>query len=127
MLRRCALPAVLSVLACCAVPDSTLRVTPETGTQAGGQVLRIEGSDFMGHGALVVYLGGRAAKGVVIESPTLVRVTTPESETIGAVDVVLRFGDGTEQTLEQGFAFDEQPGFVISPRIGGGGTPSAGS
>lgn len=115
-----ALPALLSVLASCAAPDSTLRVHPQAGTQAGGQALRIEGADFLGHGALVVYLGGRAAKGVVIESPTLVRVTTPESDTTGPVDVVLRFGDGTEQTLEQGFAFEEQPGFVLSPRIGGG-------
>lgn len=126
MLRRVLLPAVLSVVASCAAPDSTLRVSPATGTQAGGEVLRVEGADFMGHGALVVYVGGRAAKGVVIESPTLVQITTPESETVGPVDVVLRFSDGTEQTIEQGFAFEEQPGFVLSPRIGGGGQPSPG-
>lgn len=120
MLRRVALPAVLSVLASCSAPDSALRVSPEAGTQAGGQVVRIQGADFLGHGALVVYLGGRAAKGVIIESPTLVQITTPESETVGPVDLVLRFSDGTEQKLEQGFAFEEQPGFIISPRIGGG-------
>lgn len=106
-------------LAACGAPDPTLRVSPAEGTQAGGQRLRIEGVDFLGHGSLVVYLGTRAAKGVVIESPTLVQVTTPESETTGPVDVLLRFSDGTEQTLEQGYAFSEQPGFVVKPRIGG--------
>ena len=108
------------LLVSCGSPDPTLRVSPAEGTQAGGQRLRIEGADFLGHGSLVVYLGTRAAKGVVIASPTLIEVTTPESETTGPVDVLLRFSDGTEQTLPQGYTFIEQPGFVIKPRIGSG-------
>ncbi len=112
--------AATALLASCGAPDPTLRVSPREGTQAGGQELSIEGADFLGHGSLVVYLGERAAKGIVIESPTLIRVTTPETETIGAVDLRLRFSDGTEQVLEGGYTYEEQPGFVIQPRIGGG-------
>ena len=119
MLRSASVLAVL-LLASCGGPDPTLRVDPAAGTQAGGQRLRIEGADFLGHGALVVYVGQRAAKGVVIHGPTLIEVTTPESETVGPVDLVLRFSDGTEQRLEEGYSLEEQPGFIMRPRIGEG-------
>ncbi len=102
----------------CGQPGGGLRVTPHAAKQGGGEELRIEGSDFTGHGPLVVYLGDRAAKGVVIESPWLVRVVTPQSETLGPQAVRLRFGDGTEQVLEDGFTFEEQVGIVLQKRIG---------
>ena len=107
-------------LASCTTADATSGVTPAKGAQAGGYPLRVQGSDFLGHGSLVVYVGDRSAKGVIIESPTSVRVTAPESEDVGTVSVVLRFSDGTERTFEDAFTFEEQPGFVVQPRIGGG-------
>ncbi len=116
--RFALLGALVGVPAGCGQPGGPLRVTPATAQQGGGESLRNEGADFTGHGPLVVYLGERAAKGVVIESPWLVRVVTPQSETTGPVDVRLRFGDGTEQTLEQGLTFEEQPGIILRKRIG---------
>ncbi|MBV1857108.1 MAG: IPT/TIG domain-containing protein [Nannocystaceae bacterium] len=111
------------LVAGCGAPDSNLRMSPAAVRQGGGQSILIEGDDFTGHGPLVVYFGGRAAKGVVIESPWLVSVKAPQSERTGAVDVLLRFGDGTEQSLDSGFEYEEQPGIVLQPRIGGRAPP----
>jgi hypothetical protein len=105
------------LLAGCAEPR--LALTPARGGQAGGQAVRIEGDDMLGHGPLSVYFGVRAAKAVVIESPWLVTVLTPQSDEPGTVDVTLRFGDGTERQLPQAFTYDEQPGVVLRPEIGG--------
>jgi hypothetical protein len=81
--------------------------------------VHIEGEGFLGRGPLSVYFGVRAAKAVVIESPWLVDVLTPQAETPGTVDVTLRFGDGTELLLPQAYTYDEQPGVVLRPEIGG--------
>lgn len=108
----------------CSSPDPTLRLSPNAGKQGGGASVTIEGDDFTGHGSLVVYFGSRAAKGVVVESPWKLRVTTPQSEEVGTVDLLLRFGDGTEQRLEGAYTYEEQPGLVLQPRIGGGGSPA---
>ena len=115
--RACAAMGLLIVG--CGTPDPALRISPSTVRQGGGQSVLIEGDDFTGHGPLVVYFAGRAAKGVVIESRWAIRVMAPQSEQTGTVDVLLRFGDGTEQALESGFTYEEQPGIVLQPRIGG--------
>lgn len=81
--------------------------------------MRIEGDGFLGRGPLSVYFGERAAKAVVIESPRLVTVLTPQTETPDTVDVTLRFGDGTELVLSDAYSYDEQPGVVLRPEIGG--------
>lgn len=114
------------LMAGCGAADPNLRLSPAKVRQGGGQSILIEGDDFTGHGPLVVYFGGRAAKGVVIESPWVVRVMAPQSEKTGTVDVLLRFGDGTEHSLEAGFEYEEQPGIVLQPRIGGGLQPRIG-
>lgn len=119
--RACVAAGLL--IAGCAAPDPNLRLSPAKVRQGGGQSILIEGDDFTGHGPLVVYFGKRAGKGVVIESPWVVRVMAPESEQIGVVDVLLRFGDGTEHSLGSGFEYEEQPGIVLQPRIGGGAPP----
>ena len=100
--------------------ERPLSLAPARGGQAGGQAIRIEGEGFLGRGPLSVYFGPRAAKAVVIESPWLVTVLTPQSEEPGTVDVTLRFGDGTEAVLPQAYTYDAQPGVVLRPQIGGG-------
>lgn len=100
--------------------EHPLALAPARGGQVGGQAIRIEGDGFLGHGPLSVYFGVRAAKAVVIESQWLVTVLTPQSEEPDTVDVTLRFGDGTELVLPQAYTFDEQPGVVLRPIIGGG-------
>lgn len=94
-------------------------LAPDRGGQAGGTSVRIEGDDFAGHGALVVYFGDRAAKGVVLESRWLVTVVTPQGDAVGSVDVQLRFSDGTTVELPDAFTYEEQPGIVLQPEIGG--------
>ena len=97
-----------------------LSLAPLRGGQIGGEAIRIEGEGFLGHGPLSVYFGVYAAKAVVIESEWLVTVLTPQSEEPGTVDVTMRFGDGTELVLPQAYSFEEQPGVVLRPTIGGG-------
>jgi IPT/TIG domain len=99
--------------------EHRLAVAPARGGQAGGQVVRIEGEGFLDHGPVSVYFGVRAAKAVVIESPWRITVLTPQTEEPGSVDVTLRFGDGTELQLPQAYTYDEQPGVVLRPELGG--------
>lgn len=113
-----ALVVVGSWVAACSA-ERPLSLTPPRGGQVGGQAVHIEGEGFLGRGPLSVYFGVRAAKAVVIESPWLVDVLTPQAETPGTVDVTLRFGDGTELLLPQAYTYDEQPGVVLRPEIGG--------
>jgi len=113
-----ALVAGAALVAGCSA-ERPLSLAPVRGGQAGGQPVRIEGEGFLGRGPLSVYFGVRAAKAVVIESPSLVTVLTPQTEEPGIVDVTLRFGDGTEAVLPQAYTYDEQPGVVLQPRIGG--------
>lgn len=103
----------------CAPDDEELRVVPARGGQGGGDTLRIEGSGFVGHGALTVYVGNRAAKMVVIEGPRLVTVVTPQSSRPEIVDVKMLFQDGTELLIEDGFEYEEQEGIVLQPELGG--------
>ena len=98
--------------------EHPLTVAPPRGGQVGGQAVRIEGEGFTEHGPVSVYFGVRAAKAVVIHSPWLITVLTPQRDEPGTVDVRLRFGDGTEQTLPQAFVYDEQSGIVLRPEIG---------
>jgi hypothetical protein len=105
------------VVGCTAEPPLT--VAPRKGGQVGGQAVRIEGEGFVGRGPVSVYFGVRAAKAVVIESPWRITVLTPQTEEPGWVDVTLRFGDGTELSLPQAYSYEEQPGVVLRPEIGG--------
>jgi hypothetical protein len=119
-LSRGALALLAGVwLAAGCAKEHPLTLAPLRGGQGGGQAVRIEGEGFLGRGPVSVYFGVRAAKAVVIEGQWLVTVLTPQSEEPGTVDVTLRFGDGTELELPQAYTYDEQPGVVLRPSIGG--------
>ncbi len=92
--------------------------------QGGGEVVRIEGDGLADGGPVLVYLGGKSVKGVVIESPWMIRFTTPQSEEVGPMDLLLRFSDGREERLVGAFTYEKQEGIVLQPRIGGGAPSS---
>ncbi|MFO0637483.1 MAG: IPT/TIG domain-containing protein [Nannocystaceae bacterium] len=98
------LPALLVFAACGEGPD----VSPAAGRVAGGDAVRLVGEDFVGHGPPVVFLGQRAAKGVVIESDRVLRLITPEGEAVGPVDIRVEFFDGTTREFPQAFRYEEQ-------------------
>lgn len=110
--------AVSGLMGACSA-EHPLTLSPPRGGQGGGHVVRIEGEGFTGHGPVSVYFGVKAAKAVVIESPWLVTVLTPQIEEPSTVDVRLRFGDGTELELPQAYTYEEEPGIVLRPEIGG--------
>ena len=100
--------------------SSQPRVVPNHGRQSGGETIRIEGSDFVGHGPPAIYIGDRAAKMVVVESDRLITVMTPQTDDPNTVEVRVEFADGTELVLEDGFTYKEEKGIVLQPEIGGG-------
>jgi hypothetical protein len=99
--------------------EAPVHVAPDTGSQAGGEAIRIEGGDFVGHGPPIVYIGARAAKAVVVESRWLITAVTPQSEDPRAVDVRVLFEDGTAIEIPAGFTYIEQEGLVLQPNVGG--------
>lgn len=115
--RLSPLALTLALGACAA--EHPLQLSPERGSQAGGEAVRISGEDFVGHGPVAVYFGPRAAKAIVIESAWLITVLTPQTDNPGTVDVLLRFGDGEERTLTEAYQYDEQQGIILRPEIGG--------
>jgi hypothetical protein len=119
-MRRASLlvACVVGLLACEGPAEP--RLEPPSGRQGGGEHVRIVGRNFAGRGPVVVYVGTRAAKGVVIESDELITVVTPQSEALGPVPVRLEFRDGTTFDLVDGFTYVEQPGIVLQPEVGFG-------
>ena len=96
--------ALLVAVGCSA--EHPLRLVPSRGSQAGGEVVRIEGEGFTDHGSVGVYFGVSSAKAIVIHSPWLITVLTPQREEPGVVDVLLRFGDGEELELRQAYTYE---------------------
>jgi hypothetical protein len=107
--RPCAL--LLWLFACAPEPG----VTPTAGRGSGGEPLRIVGSGFRSHGAPVVYVGPKAAKGVVVESDELITVLTPEADGPGVVDVSVRFPDGEVVDYPAAFTYGDRA-VVLQPR-----------
>lgn len=90
-----------------------LRIVPAIGDPSGGQSVRIQGSDFAIHGPPVVYFGRSAARAVVVESSTLIRVSTPRTDLVGLVDVRVVFRDGTIWTVPEGFSVTPSNGISL--------------
>jgi len=97
-------PLLAAILACAPSAPRLDAIRPTKGDAAGGTRLRLEGAGFIGHGPIVVHLGMRSARAVVIVDDRLITVTTPEGEALGPVDLRLEFADGT--LFERPQAFD---------------------
>ena len=93
-----------------------LAMTPDTGSERGGDAVRIAGDDFLGHGTLVVWFGSEAGRQVVIHSDTLVTVVAPPAKETGSVSVRLEFADGTEHDVPHAYVYEPGKGIVIGPR-----------
>jgi hypothetical protein len=107
----------LALLAGCG--GGPARVVPGHGRQSGGETIRIQGDDFVGHGPPAVFIGNRAAKMVVVESRWLITVMTPQTDDPTTVDVRVVFEDGTALVVEDAFTYEEEKGIVLQPEIGG--------
>lgn len=76
-------------------------ITPATGPAAGGTVVTIKGTDFLG--ATSVTFAGTNGTNLTVVSDTTIRVTTPPG-TAGVAPVVVTTGDGAG-TLASGFTY----------------------
>lgn len=104
--------ALASVIAC---RPAELRVEPAQGDGDGGQLVRLVGAEFLGHGPVVVYFGPRSARAVVIEDDAHIAVKTPEAEAFGPVDVRAEFADGTTLELPAGYTYVQVEGKPLKP------------
>lgn len=102
--RRVLFAAALAILSACdsAAPP---RVSPTEGVFRGGEVLRVEGSGFAGHGPLTIYVCRRSAKAPVIESDRLITLKTPRADQAGSCDLRLEFGDGHIVVIPGAFTY----------------------
>lgn len=118
--------SLFAALAACGPKD--IHVEPSAGDGDGGQAVTIVGSDFLGHGPVVVYLGLRSARAVVIEDDRHISAITPEAEAFAPVDVRLEFSDGTVHTLPQAYRYVQVQNKPLKPipfRPGGTPVPTA--
>lgn len=73
-------------------PPTLAVITPSNGPTSGGTSVTLAGTNFVA--PLTVTVGGIAATGVVINSPTSVTLTTP-AHTAGAADIAVTTPGGT--------------------------------
>jgi hypothetical protein len=108
---------VFAMVAGACARGGELRVSPDRGGIEGGERLRIEGDDFLGHGPVTIHFGMKPARAVVIESPWLITVTTPKVEEAGVVPLRIEFADGTLQKIADAYTYEEpKAAGLIAPR-----------
>jgi len=103
-------PLLAATLACAPQAPRLDATRPSTGDATGGTRLRLEGAGFIGHGPVVVHLGMRSARAVVIVDDRLITVVTPEAEALGPTDLRLEFADGTLFERPQAFDYTSADG-----------------
>ena len=96
-----------AVLAGACTRGDELRLAPDRGDVRGGTRVRIEGNDFLGHGPVVIHVGNKSARAVVIESAWLITVRTPEVEDAGSVALRIEFADGTAREVPDAFTYEQ--------------------
>jgi len=90
-------------------------ITPSTGPAGGGTTVTITGANYVS-GATVT-IGGNSCTGVIVDSSTRIRATTP-SGTAGAQSVVVTTSGGSG-TLTGGFTYIAAPTVTsVSPNSG---------
>lgn len=108
--------AAAALAACTSTPDpKDMSVQPREGDGDGGQVVRLTGAGFLGHGPVVVHVGLRSARAVVIEDDAHLRFTTPEAEAFGPTDLRVEFSDGTVHELPGAYTYVQVDGKPLKP------------
>jgi hypothetical protein len=119
MSARIVIACALLVGAC--ARGGELRVVPTRGAIEGGDRLRIEGDDFLGHGPVTIHVGEKPARAVVIESPWLITITTPAAEEAGVVPLRIEFADGRLAEIPDAYTYEERENVgIIAPKRSGG-------
>ncbi len=92
----------------CVVPPPVVRaVSPSSGLLTGGTAIEITGSGFASDAS--VQIDGVPADDVVVESDELITATTPGSENLYPVDIVVQNPEGPPALLDNAFTYDPLP------------------
>ncbi len=86
-------------------------ISPQVGSTHGGTVVTIVGAGFspgatVSFGYVPATVGFERATRVMIESPTVIKATTPPHSS-GTVDLVVSNPDGSSSTLTNAFTYTE--------------------
>ncbi len=119
--------SLCTALGCGGARDG-VAVSPTRGDIRDGVDVRITGSGFRTHGRVDVFFGTRAAKGVILESDSLIRARAPIPFAAGPVVVSLQFEDGTTTHAQPEFTYEMPQGMTIrstpvGPQIGDAARP----
>ncbi len=103
-----------ALLAGCGSNDGKLKVNglePRTGDAMGGQIVLINGQNFMKTTRTVkVYFGDQIGNFIRFRSDTEMIVEAPGGKPETTVDVLVVFEPGGEITIPKGFTFKEKQG-----------------
>ena len=91
-------------------PPTVMAISPTSGTTLGGLAVTITGTGFTA-GATVT-IGGTAASGVIVVSPTTITAITA-AHVAGAANVVVTNPDAQQGILVGGFAYTKAPATVV--------------
>jgi hypothetical protein len=86
-----------------------LDIQPRAGSAQGNQVVTISGTGFRRDMGYSIYFGSQAAESMLVVNSEQIRVTTPQTETSGAVDVLLRTDDGAAFRIADAYSFADAP------------------
>ncbi len=101
-------------------------INPASGPTTGGTVVGISGTNFAGGGLFGVTIGGIAATGISVDSPTYITATTPAG-TEGLADVVITNNDGQTVTGAGAFTYVVIPTPVVTDVSPSGGSTAGGT
>lgn len=88
---------------------SILTVTPNSGSEAGQSPIQIVGANFVvNYGTTTVYVGGVAATGVTVVTPTILNCVVP-THAVGTVDIQVINPDGQTAILRNAYTYEELP------------------
>jgi len=85
-------------------------VTPNSGSLTGGDTVQIFGGGFRQDVGMSVYFGSIKAENVVVNSSTLISVSTPPAKVEGKVSLRIVTDDGKELLLKDAFEYVNKTG-----------------
>ena len=86
-----------------------LDIQPRSGSAQGNQVVTISGTGFRRDMGYSIYFGSQAAESMLVVNSEQIRVTTPQTEEGGSVDVLMRTDDGAAFRIAEAYTFADAP------------------
>jgi uncharacterized protein YegL len=90
-------------------PVKITSISPNSGSLKGGELVYIEGENFVYDTKLQVKIGENPGEGLYFFGPNKIRIKVPANATPGKYDVTIVNGDGQTFTLPEGYEYLAPP------------------